>query len=173
MDAIQKGIVENQELNSIIRNLACVKLKGRTLILVERIQHGDILNSLIPNSLWVKGEDNADTRKEVIKQLNEAKEDVVAIATTGIFNTGISTFIHNLINAAGGKADHLVVQKIGRGLRVSKDKKELNYFDFYFENNDYLEKHSKKRVDVISKLGHSMFFYETYDDFISKKLFDD
>ena len=120
--------------------------------------------------MWVKGEDNAETRKEVIKQLNEAKEDVVAIATTGIFNTGISTFIHNLINAAGGKADHLVIQKIGRGLRVSKDKKELNYFDFYFQNNDYLEKHSKKRVDVISKLGHTMFFYESYAEFNQKSL---
>lgn len=170
MDAVQKGIVENTELNAIIRDLACVKLQGRTLILVERIQHGDILSSLIPNSLWVKGEDNAETRKEVIKQLNEAKEDVVAIATTGIFNTGISTFIHNLINAAGGKADHLVIQKIGRGLRVSKDKKELNYFDFYFQNNDYLEKHSKKRVDVISKLGHTMFFYESYAEFNQKSL---
>lgn len=170
IDAVQKGIVENNELNSIIRDLACVKLKGRTLILVERIQHGDILSSLIPNSLWVRGQDTAETRKEVINQLNEAKDDVVAIATTGIFNTGISTFIHNLINAAGGKADHQVIQKIGRGLRVSKDKKELNYFDFFFENNEYLEKHSKKRVDVISKLGHTMFFYESYAEFNQKSL---
>lgn len=172
MDAVQRGIVENNFLNEIIQNLACVKLKGRTLILVERIQHGDILSSLIPNSLWVKGEDNSETRSEVIKQLNEAKEDVVAIATTGIFNTGISTFIHNLINAAGGKADHLVVQKIGRGLRVAKDKKELNYFDFFFENNEYLEKHSKKRVDIISKLGHELNFYECYNEFTQKFLPD-
>ena len=142
------------------------------MILVERIQHGDILSSLIPNSLWVKGEDNAETRSEVIKQLNESKKDVVAIATTGIFNTGISTFIHNLINAAGGKADHLVIQKIGRGLRTAKDKKELNYFDFYFENNEYLQKHSKKRVDVISKLGHLLHHYESYDEFKQKSLLD-
>lgn len=170
IDAVQKGIVENAELNAIIRDLACVKLNGRTLILVERIQHGDILSSLIPNSLWVRGQDTAETRKEVIKQLNEAKDDVVAIATTGIFNTGISTFIHNLINAAGGKADHQVIQKIGRGLRVSKDKKELNYYDFFFENNEYLEKHSKKRVDVITKLGHTMFFYDSYEEFKQKSL---
>ena len=172
MDAVQRGIVENAHLNEIIQDLACVQLKGRTLILVERIQHGDILSSLIPNSLWVKGEDNSETRSEVIKQLNEAKNDVVAIATTGIFNTGISTFIHNLINAAGGKADHLVIQKIGRGLRVAKDKKELNYFDFFFENNEYLEKHSKKRVDIISKLGHELNFYEDNDEFKQKFLLD-
>lgn len=172
IDAVQKGIVENHELNKVIADLACVKLSGRTLILVERIQHGDILASLIPNSLWVKGEDNAETRSEVIRQLNESKNDTVAIATTGIFNTGISTFIHNLINAAGGKADHLVIQKIGRGLRTAKDKKELNYFDFYFENNEYLEKHSKKRVDVISKLGHVLKFFESYEDFKQKSLLD-
>ena len=172
MDAVQMGIVENNILNEIIQDLACVKLKGRTLILVERIQHGDILSSLIPNSLWVKGEDTAETRSEVIKQLNEAKEDIVAIATTGIFNTGISTFIHNLINAAGGKADHLVIQKIGRGLRVAKDKKELNYFDFYFENNDYLEKHSRKRQEIISKLGHQINSYECYNEFKQKSLLD-
>ena len=169
-DAVQMGIVENEYLNRIIQELACVQLKGRTLILVERIQHGDMLASLIPNSLWVRGEDNAETRSEVIKQLNEADHNVVAIATTGIFNTGISTFIHNLINASGGKADHQVIQKIGRGLRTAKDKKELNYFDFFFDNNDYLYKHSKKRISVIEKLGHQIFQYECYEDFKRKFL---
>ena len=43
-------------------------LSGRTLILVERIEHGDALADLIPGALWVRGQDNSETRNEVIEK---------------------------------------------------------------------------------------------------------
>ncbi len=39
------------------------KLKGRTLIIVERLDHGDKLHELLPGSLWIRGEDKIETRK--------------------------------------------------------------------------------------------------------------
>ena len=131
-------------------------LRGRTLILVDRIAHGDALNKLLPNSLWVQGKDNAVTRKSVIKELQKAKGDLIAIATQQIFNTGINVHPNNLINAAGGQADHMIIQRMGRGLRTADDKERLNYFDFVFEINDYLEDHSNKRIDILKKEGHNV-----------------
>src|SRR5581483_8689668 len=107
-------------------------------------------------SLWVQGKDNATTRKSVIKQLQKSDKDIVAIATQQIFNTGINVFIHNLINAAGGQADHLIVQRMGRGLRKAEDKAGLNYYDFVFDINDYLLDHSKKRIRILQEQGHEV-----------------
>ena len=153
-DAVTKGIVENTELHEKVVNIA-TSHQGRTLILVDRLAHGDILQSLIPNALWVQGKDNDETRKQVIEQLQKS-ENCIAIATQGIFNTGINVFVHTLINAAGGQADHQIIQRMGRGLRTAKDKEELLYIDFVFETNPYLHKHSMKRIKILKKQGHDI-----------------
>ncbi len=153
LDAVTKGIAENEYFHKIVTNLV-KKLKGRTLIIVERLEHGERLRQMMPQAHWVKGDDDLDTRREVIDKLKHESEDVVAIATSGIFNTGINVFCHNLVNAAGGQADHQIVQRFGRGLRRAIDKENLQYYDFIFEINEYLEKHSWKRVKILEKEGH-------------------
>jgi len=162
-EAVQRGIVENHHFHEIVENLA-KQQKGRTLILVDRIQHGDILKYRLPDALWVKGEDDDKTRQYVIEQLQKAKGNVIAIATQQIFNTGINVFVHNLLNSCGGSADHLIIQRMGRGLRTAKDKDGLKYFDFLFQNNEYLEKHSEKRISILEKQGHKVQIFDSLED---------
>lgn len=50
----------------------------------------------------------------------------------------------------------MLIQKIGRGLRLAKDKRELTYYDYIFEGNKYLEAHSRERVMVLEKEGHDV-----------------
>jgi superfamily II DNA or RNA helicase len=161
-DAITHGMAESKYLNETVARLVKT-LKGRTLILVERIAHGDLLESLIPNSLWIKGEDDMKTRAEVIEYLKSYKNKVVGIATSGILNTGINVKVHNLINCAGGKADHQIAQRIGRGLRTASDKEGLNYYDFIFDINPYLKSHSEKRIKILKKLGHEIIIKDEID----------
>ena len=160
-DAVTNGIASNPYFNQIVKKLVST-LQGRTLILVDRLEHGDALHGMIKNSLWVQGKDDLETRREVITQL-QASENVVAIATQQIFNTGINVYIHNLINAAGGKAEHLIIQRMGRGLRTADDKEVLNYFDFIFEINEYLEKHSWQRVKILEKQEHNVIIKKEVD----------
>lgn len=159
IDAVTRGIAESFHFHDVITRLAN-KQKGRTLILVDRIAHGDALHNLLPGSLWVQGKDNAQTRKSVIKELQKAKGNLIAIATQQIFNTGINVHPQNLINAAGGQADHMIIQRMGRGLRTAEDKERLNYYDFVFEINDYLQEHSNKRIDILKKEGHDVTIQE-------------
>ena len=155
MDAVTRGIAENWHFHEMVVNLVN-GMSGRTLILVDRIAHGDALASLMPGSLWVQGKDDLDTRKMVIEKLKTSKDRVVAVATQQILNTGINVMVHNVINAAGGQADHLIIQRMGRGLRTAEDKEILNYHDFMFHNNDYLLEHSKKRVKILRGEGHDV-----------------
>jgi superfamily II DNA or RNA helicase len=159
MDAVTRGIAENWTFHEMVKKLSD-RLDGRTLILVERIIQGDALASLIPGSLWVQGKDDLDTRKMVIEKLKTSKNKVVAIGTQQIFQAGINVMAHNVINAAGGQADHHIIQRVGRGLRTADDKEILNYYDFLFENNEYLMKHSKKRIEILKKEGHEVLVEE-------------
>lgn len=161
-DAVTLGIAENWHFHKIVQKLA-TSLQGRTLILVDRLAHGDYLESLIPGSLWVRGQDNQETREYVIDKLKKSKENTIAIATQGIFNAGIDVFVHNLINAASGQADHQIIQRIGRGLRAAPDKEMLNYFDFVFEINDYLLQHSQKRIRILSAEKHEVIVKQEID----------
>jgi superfamily II DNA or RNA helicase len=158
-DAVTQGIAENQHFHGVVSRLAA-GLTGRTLIIVDRIAHGDALLDRMPGAIWVRGKDNMRTRRAVIERLKRDKGNVVAIATAGIFNTGINTFIHQLINAAGGKAEHTMVQRMGRGLRVAPDKDHLLYIDFWFRINDYLEDHSEQRCKIFTKEGHRLVVKE-------------
>jgi len=162
MDAVTRGIAENWHFHELISKLA-MKLSGRTLILVERIAQGDYLASLIPGALWVQGKDDLETRKFVIEKLKSSKDKVVSIATQQIFSAGINVMTHNVINAAGGQADHHIIQRVGRGLRTAKDKEILNYYDFIFHNNEYLLEHSKKRVNIIKKENHEIIIKDNID----------
>lgn len=154
IDAVTRGIAESTYFHKVVAELA-KRQKGRTLILVERIAHGDALHQKLPNSFWIQGKDDHETRKIVIRELQKS-DHCIGIATQQIFNTGINVYVHNLINAAGGQADHQIIQRMGRGLRTAEDKETLNYFDFVFEINDYLEKHSKKRIKILKEQGHNV-----------------
>lgn len=162
IDAVTNGIAKNWEFHQIVTRLS-QSLTGRTLILVERLSHGDALHKLIPGSLWVQGKDNKKTRTHVVQQLQEAKGNVIAIATVGIFNAAVNVFVHNLINAAGGKAEHDIIQRIGRGLRTADDKDILNFYDFIFRINTYLEDHSRKRIRILREEGHEVIIKDNID----------
>ena len=161
-DAFTYGVAQNEYLNQGVTRLV-KNLKGRTLIVVERIEHGERLLQLIPDAFWLHGTKSKDYRKSTINELKFNKGDFVAVAIDKIVNKGLNVFIHNLINCAGGKAAHNVLQRIGRGLRPAGDKTDLLYYDFYFKNNPYLENHSEERIKIIESEGHTVTLKEKFD----------
>ena len=161
IDAVTLGIAENHEFHSIVKRLARSR-KGRTLILVERRDQGEYLKQLMPEAHWINGSDSLDTRKPVIEAL-QSSDNVTAIVMRQIITAGIDIMIHNLINAAGGDAKYNVIQQIGRGLRCASDKDQLEYFDFIFNINDYLYKHSKNRIRVLKEEGHNVVIKDSLD----------
>ena len=154
IDAVTLGISNNFDFLKTVRKLT-LTLTGRTLILVERIDQGDYLNQLIPDSFWISGETDLDERANVFKELKYG-DNRIAIAMRHIITAGINVFVHNLINASGGQAEHSIVQQMGRGLRCAKDKEYLDYYDFLFRTNDYLLKHSMNRLKVLENEGHKI-----------------
>ena len=160
------GIVENSYRNRIVVNLAKM-LKGQTLILVKLLDHGDYLSENIPNSVWLSGKNKDKERDDIIKRF-DAGEDFVLIAST-IFDEGIDIkTVKHVILCGGGASYVKILQRIGRGMRVTDTKTTVDVYDFYDTTNDILEKHAKERIKTYKKEGYDDI--RMVDETLIKKL---
>lgn len=150
------GIVENENLQKKIAEIVNNIPTGRILILVRRLPHGDRLKELMPDAHWIRGEDNAKTREYVLQQLRHSEHPKVVAIMSAIGFYGLNVLCHHLINACGGKDPNLLIQKVGRGLRKGIDKDHLEYHDFIFEGDKYLNRHSVSRVEILKNEGHEV-----------------
>lgn len=117
---------------------------GNTLVLVDRVQTGEMLQSLIPDSIFVSGKMKSKDRKEEYKEVQEVDGKVI-IATYGVASTGINIVrIFNLVLFEAGKSFVRVIQSIGRGIRVAPDKDFVNVYDVC-SNCKFSKRHLTKR----------------------------
>ena len=125
-----KYLVTNKDrIKYIGKLLDTISNSGNTLILVDRISAGEMLQDLIPNSVFVKGDVKLKDRKEAYDEIKEATNKVI-IATYGVAAVGINIpRIFNLVLIEPGKSFVRVIQSIGRGVRKAKDKDFVQIWD--------------------------------------------
>lgn len=139
----------NEYRNSVISKLVN-KLDTNTLILVDRIVHGEhLLEYLKANTdkqiFFIQGSIEVEER-EKLRRLMEETSGVVCIAISKIFSTGISIKnLHNIIFAAIGKARIKIIQSIGRSLRLHHTKQIATIFDIADVCLNYGYKHYEER----------------------------
>ena len=94
LDAVTMGIAENFTFLDMVKKLT-VSLKGRNLILVDRIAQGEALEQMIPNSYWISGPTQLDERGEIFQKL-KYDENATAIVMQQIVSAGINVFVSQL-----------------------------------------------------------------------------
>ena len=142
-------IVHNDKRNKLISNIAKQSV-GVTLLLVNQIEHGKLLEELIPNSVFVHGSEDMTVRRSVLEMMRGS--DARVYIASPIFDEGIDVpSIDTLILAAGGKSNIKVLQRVGRGLRVKENGGGLCVHDFIDDTNKYLLEHSDARVATYEK----------------------
>ena len=91
------------------------------------------------------------------KEIREEGTTKVLVASYGTLSTGVSiNAIFNIIFADSFKSEQIIIQSIGRGLRLHSDKDKVNIFDLVdiFDPNDMnntLYKHYKEREQFYIK----------------------
>jgi superfamily II DNA or RNA helicase len=105
--------------------------KGNTLCLVDNIRYGNKLQKMIPNSIFVNGQDMEDPKERAkIWALFAENDHLCVIATSKIASVGIDApriFAVFLIDV--GKSFIRVIQAIGRGIRRAADKDSVEIHD--------------------------------------------
>jgi len=148
-------LVESKFRNSTISKL-CMNTDNNCLILLDYIKHGDILYRVIKEQckdkkvFFIQG-DVEVSQRETIRNLMEERSDIICIAISKIFSTGINIKnLHYIMFAGSGKAKIKTLQSIGRGLRKHDSKDRLIIFDIA-DQLHYGRKHMLKRLSLYSK----------------------
>ncbi len=134
---------------------ACVETKrdakkGNVFCLVDGINFGKKLATLIPGSVFVYGKDKKKARKQVYDLFKE-NDNIVVIATVNIASTGLNIKrIFNLMFIDVGKSFIRVIQSIGRGLRKAPDKDHVDVTDICTDLK-YGKKHVRERIKFYSE----------------------
>lgn len=140
-------ICDNPERDAFIAKLA-VQLEEknhRGLVLVEQVDHGDSLCSLIPGSDFIHGGDSVTYRKQIIDDLTNC--DIKTIVATSILREGVDIPPASyLIHAHPFKSFVVTWQRNGRVLRPYPGKDKAIIVDIVDTGNKWLPKHGARRL---------------------------
>ena len=151
----EEGIVYHSERNNLVKSVAVANEKGKVLIIVKSLEHGDLLEEMIPGALFIHGSLNKKVRETYFDVLKDDKPCIV-IATIKIASEGLDVpDLTTLINASANKSDNRSIQALGRILRKSSGKTQANYIDF-IDKSKHGSNHSWKRLKAFKAQGHKV-----------------
>ena len=128
-----------ERLAYLAKMIDAIKEGGNTLILVDRIETGKILQAELstlfsllsdrPDVAFVSGSTKAGDRKDEYDEIATSTNKII-IATYGVAAVGINIpRIFNLVLIEPGKSFVRVIQSIGRGIRKAEDKDFVQIWD--------------------------------------------
>lgn len=149
-----KYLVSNpSRMKYIADSISQISQTGNTLVLVDRIVAGEMLEEFIEGSIFLSGSDKTEVRKEHFDNINKSDNGVI-VATYGIASTGINIpRIFNLVMIEPGKSYIRVIQSIGRGIRKAKDKDRVEIYDFT-SSLKFSKRHLGKRKSFYKKVEY-------------------
>lgn len=171
--AYREGVVESKERNGLVIE-ACRRAEKPSLLFVKDIKHGkslekDLLRAGIQAG-FVWGSSSVDMRKTRIRDLVAGRLDVLVCSV--VFQEGIDIpELRSAVFASAGKSVIATLQRLGRGMRVEKDragtviKNTFEAYDFadrgccngkLHKGCKWLNKHTNERLKAYSGEGHTV-----------------
>lgn len=134
---LEKDFVHNSDKRLEMIKKIVNKCDKNTLVLFQTIDYGQkIFNKLqseLPDKefFYIDGEVKNKKREEIKKMMEETTGKVkVLVASYGTLSTGVSIkAIFNILFADSYKSEQIIIQSIGRGLRLHKEKNKVLIFD--------------------------------------------
>ena len=135
-------LIEREYIHSSEKRLNFIskivdKCDNNTLILFYSLEYGkrifEKMQTEMPDKeiYYIAGDVKGKDRKEIIKNMEESTGKVkILIASYGTLSTGVSIKnLFNLILTDSYKSEGIVIQSIGRALRLFEGKSKANVFD--------------------------------------------
>ncbi len=120
---------DSDRMSWVAQTIKDISSSGNTLILVDRISAGEILQKKLKGSVFISGSTKTLERKEHYDEVSTAESKII-IATYGVASVGINIpRIFNLVLIEPGKSFIRVIQSIGRGIRKAEDKDKVQIWD--------------------------------------------
>lgn len=117
---------------------------GNTLVLVNRVKTGKLIEELIPGSVFISGSVHVEKRTEHYDEVAVVNNKLIS-ATFGVAAVGINVpRIFNVVLFEPGKSFVRVIQSIGRGIRKAQDKDYVQIYDLT-SSAKFSKRHLTKR----------------------------
>jgi len=152
----QFGIVENKTRNELIKKIVekALKNKSPTLIIIEKIKHGELLQTIFKKRLkinvpFIQGSLDNEERMRHKNDIIKNKNHIVIASKVWMEGINIKN-LEIIIYAAGMKEKKRVLQAMGRGLRTTETKKSILLIDF-LDPYKYLAEHSITRLQTYNE----------------------
>lgn len=179
-EAYQLGVVENEYHNQggVVRCLDwMVQHRRQTLLLCRQKDHFRRLAALLQSygfehrAVW--GDTSTEDR-DIAKQLLEDRKIHVLLAST-IFDEGEDVrAIEAIVLAESVKASTNVLQRVGRGMRITKDGvSDVWIVDFVPTCHPKLIEHALERVKAYESEGYEVVVVEEWPEFDDTDFHDD
>ncbi len=147
---LERDYIHNSESRLDLITKIVNKCDKNTLILFYTIEYGQKIFSNLKNLIkskdffYIDGGVRNKTREEIKAFMEDTSGNTkVLVASFGTLSTGVSiTSIFNVIFADSFKSEQIVIQSIGRSLRLHEDKKTAVIFDIV----DIFDADSKRNI---------------------------
>lgn len=157
-DVYRAGVVLSPSRNDLLVKMALVAPKP-CLLFVKHLEHGKVLSKLLDKvglrREFVHGIDSGPERKAGIKRL--VRGDIDVLISSSIFYVGVDIpEVASVIIGSAGKDAKTTLQQIGRGMRVTADKQEVEVWDVKDTGTRWLSEHASDRVSTYLREGHTV-----------------
>lgn len=147
------GIIYNKYRNGLIRAIADIHKKDKVLIMTKYVNQGKEIQKLMPEVPFIWNEIKVADRMKVVDEFETGK--INTLIASRILDEGIDIKDFNvLIIASAGATFRKTIQRLGRGLRITKDKNKVTVYDFIDDVHKNLYKHSKQRMKDYKLFGY-------------------
>lgn len=170
-DLYKDRVTNNKQRNLLIANIAYMHFKKNesVLIIVRHLEHGENLYKelcyLGPTVKWVNGENNTAELKQVLNELNNGTCKICI--ASGIFNEGIDvTGLNVCINTTACDSPVTAMQILGRTLRRTSTKSEVDFYDIFDYGVRWLGEHATSRLEMYKTEPGFDIFNEEYTQYL-------
>lgn len=156
-EEIKKDIFRREYRLNLIKGI--VSRVNNSLILVDRVEdEGEFIKEYLKENvknkkvIFLSGKDKPKEREKWRKKM-EKEQNIILIATYGIFSTGINIrALNNILLISSSKSKIRVLQSIGRSLRLHENKEALGAIIWDFGDQvKNLKDHSNSREKFYDK----------------------
>lgn len=146
---------EAEILRGVVGIVNSIDSNDQILILVNRkdkagaIFH-DMLKAQGIENTYISGDDDSETITQAIRDFNDKK--IKILIGSSVVGEGIDVrSTDHLIMCQGGKSEIVIVQAVGRLVRLFEGKVKGYVHDFNFQNTKYMKKHYDQRIDIYER----------------------
>jgi len=159
-DSYNSYIVNNNIRNNKIKDLVEEYKDEKILIITKSVDHARILSNLIDCPLII-GDTTTEERIDILNKY-KLNNGFVCIGSIQIMAEGIDLpAISMIIQASAISGWIKTIQVLGRGLRISKGKDRVLYFDFVDKHQRFFRSASRNRQKHLKSEGHSIKVIKT------------